>query len=173
MSSTGFDEFFHSDYPLLVGFLQKIGFEQEAAKDAVAEAMLSACRSWSRIDSPRSWVRQAAFRIASSQARRATEAPRRAIAAGWVASSHLDPDVVELREEHELLLQLLAELPDQQRLVIACDLEEFTDDEIAKYAKIDRSTVRSHRRHARDKLKKLYQEISAGRNAEAAARGRE
>lgn len=162
VSSTKFDEFFRGDYPLLVGFLRKNSFTREEAEDATAEAMAEAYRRWEEIDCPRSWVRTAAYRIACKQSQRTRDAPRRAAAAGWADMVHTDPDVAQIREEKELLIRLLNKLPPQQRLVMAWHLDEFTVDEIAEHLEMKPATVRSNIRHARDKLKKAYQDEHRG-----------
>ena len=153
-----FVEFFHDEFGPLVAFLQKIGFERDQAKDAAAEAMTCAYQSWSRINrSPRGWVRRAAYRIACSQARRAREESLRVVAGGWAIPPHDDLDVAEAAEEHAELLQLLQQLPHQQRLVMAWHLDGFDTNEISERLSMHPATVRSTLRHARDRLKVAYQ----------------
>jgi RNA polymerase sigma factor (sigma-70 family) len=154
-----FVEFFRDEFGPLVAFLRKVGFARPQAEDAVAEAMTCAYQSWSRIDrSPRGWVRKAAYRIACNQARRAREEPTRAVAGGWAISTYYDVDVVETTEEHHLLLQLLQQLPRQQRLVMAWHLDGFDTEEISGQLGMLASTVRSTLRHAKDRLKAEYLE---------------
>lgn len=173
MSSTKFDKFFRSDHAQLIGFLRKVGFDREVAEDAAADAMLNAYKNWPQIDSPKSWVRRVAYRIACRQIQRTREAPRRAITGGWVSSVHLDPDVVQLKEEQELILRVLDELPDKQRLVMAWYLDGFNADEIAEHVDMHPATVRSHRRHAREKLKKAHQNTLIGPQHASSGEGKE
>lgn len=162
-----FVEFFRGELGPLVAFLQKAGFEREKAEDAASEAMTCAYQSWSRIDrSPRGWVRTVAYRIACGQARRACEEPLRAVAGGWAIPAHYDVDAVEATEEHELLLRLLQQLPQRQRLVMAWHLDGFDTNEISEQLNMPPATVRSTLRHARDRLKKVYQaRFAASRGA--------
>jgi RNA polymerase sigma-70 factor (ECF subfamily) len=171
VGGTAFDEFFRSEYPLLIGFLQKIGFEREQAKDAAAEAMTGAYESWARIDRPRAWVRKVACRIASEQARRAREGPLKAVAGGWASATHYEVDVVELNEEQDLLLRLLRQLPRQQRLVMAWHLDGFDSNEISELLGRPPATVRSTLRHARDRLKAIYPARCAGPRTTSTGKG--
>lgn len=158
MCGSTFVEFFRNEFGPLVAFLQKIGFERESAEDAASEAMTCAYQSWYRIDqSPRGWVRKAAYRIACSQARRAREEPLRGVVGGWAIIAHYDVDAVETIEEHHLLLRLLQQLPHQQRLVMAWHLDGFDAKEISGQLDMAPATVRSNLRHARDRLKVIYQ----------------
>lgn len=158
MYGSTFVEFFRDEFGPLVAFLQKIGFEREAAKDAASEAMTCAYQSWRRIDrSPRGWVRKAAYRIACAQARRDREEPLRGVVGGWAIFAHYDVDTVETVEEHDLFLRLLLQLPRQQRLVMAWHLDGFDAKEISDQLDMTPATVRSNLRHARDRLKIVYQ----------------
>lgn len=173
MGGPTFVEFFGDDFGPLVAFLQKIGFEREQAKDAAAEAMTCAYQSWCRIDrSPRGWVRKAAYRIACNQIRRAREEPLRAVAGGWAISTHYDVEA-ETAEDHHQLLQLLRQLPSQQRLVMAWHLDGFDTREISDQLDMAPATVRSNLRHARDRLKRTYYQLESAGLRDASADGSE
>lgn len=161
-----FEEFFSNEFGPLVAFLMKNGFERELAKDAASEAMTCAYKEWYRIELPRAWVRTVAYRIALKQAQRALEESRRAAAGGWTMCEHYDVDVVELAveiaEEDELLLRLLERLPPRQRIVMVWHLDGFDAKEISGHLGMPEATVRSNLRHARRRLKVMYQVRLAG-----------
>jgi predicted RNA polymerase sigma factor len=50
-----FEEFFRADFSRLVGFLINLGYSEDVAEDAAADAMVVACREWSSLESPRAW----------------------------------------------------------------------------------------------------------------------
>lgn len=172
-----FDEFFRDEYGPLLAFLQKIGFERAQAEDAASEAMACACQGWSRINqSPRGWVRKAAYRIACDQVSRARDEPLRAVAGGWAVPCHYDADVIVLIEEQKLIVRLLQQLPQQQRLVIAWHLDGFDTNEVSDQLNMPPATVRSTLRHARKRLRGLYQssfqrESRRDRRSEGVTRG--
>ncbi|WP_367133518.1 RNA polymerase sigma factor [Saccharothrix sp. HUAS TT1] len=157
MGSSGeFDEFFRRQLAPLVAFVRRAGFGVEQSKDAAQEAMTRAYQEWSGLRSPRAWVRTVAYRAAIVESARAQEGVLRAVSGGWTVSTHHDPDVVTLGEEHERLLEALASLPDRQRLVLAWHLDGFDYLEIADHLDTSPTTVRSNLRHARNALKARF-----------------
>lgn len=142
-----FDAFFRADFPPLVAFLCKAGFEVETARDAAAEAMLQALEAWPTPGDPRAWVRRVAGRLldTSGDAR-----------ADWhLAGDPQDEDkLVALVDQHEGLISLLASLPDQQRMVLAWSLDGFTPTQIAHALQVAPATVRSNLRHVRERLRR-------------------
>ncbi|MEV6872024.1 sigma-70 family RNA polymerase sigma factor [Amycolatopsis sp. NPDC051128] len=143
----GFDAFFRADFPQLVAFLCKAGFEVGTARDVAAEAMLHALEAWPDLDDPRAWVRRAAGRLlgAASDAR-----------ADWslAGDPHDDEALAALVDRHAGLIGLLASLPGQQRLVLAWSLDGFTPAQIAEALRIAPATVRSNLRHVRERLRR-------------------
>lgn len=163
MGSTDFDEFFRREYPRLVGFLQKCGFEREQAKDAAAEAMTHAYASWPQLIRPEAWVRTTAYRTACKQVKRAREEFHRVTDIEWFNAIHHDIDPTLTDEENNSILQLLDKLPTQQRRVFVWHLEGFDIEEISDQLKMKSTTVRSNLRHARERLKTEYQGRSTRR----------
>jgi RNA polymerase sigma-70 factor (ECF subfamily) len=156
----GFDGFYEEDFPLLVGFLCKSGFEREVARDAASEAMLCAFEDWDSIRSPGAWVRRVGFRKATEQVRRVRDGVQRAMRSDWACSDEYAEDkLIALSDEAGLVVSLLARLPDRQRAVMAWSLDGFSDAETAEELGVAQSTVRSHLRHARERLKRIYQEL--------------
>jgi RNA polymerase sigma-70 factor (ECF subfamily) len=143
-----FDAFFRADFPSLVAFLCKAGFEVETARDVAAEAMLQALESWPSIDEPRAWVRGAAGRLLTGQAQERRE---------WAPLDDLpDEALAALVDQHSRIIELLAQLPDQQRMVLTWSLDGFTPAEIAKALRITPATVRSNLRHVRERLRRHH-----------------
>ena len=143
-----FDAFFRADFPALVAFLCKAGFEVETARDDAAEAMLHALEAWPIIEDPRAWVRRVAGRLidASGEAR-----------ADWALAGDPRDDeaLTGLVEQHAGLIDLLAALPCKQRMVLAWSLDGFTPSQIAEALRIAPATVRSTLRHVRERLRRL------------------
>ncbi len=143
-----FDAFFRADFAPLVAFLCKAGFEVETARDVAAEAMLHALEAWPSIEEPRAWVRRAAGRLLD-----APEPARRE----WTPVGDLDDEkLTALVEQHSRIIELLAALPDQQRMVLTWSLDGFTPNQIAKALRITPATVRSNLRHVRERLKRQH-----------------
>ncbi|MDX3195063.1 sigma factor-like helix-turn-helix DNA-binding protein [Streptomyces sp. MN03-5084-2B] len=143
-----FDAFFRADFPALVAFLCKAGFEVETARDVAAEAMLHALEAWPTAEDPRAWVRRVAGRLIDSpgDAR-----------ADWALAGdpRADEELAGLVEQHAGLIGLLAALPGKQRMVLAWSLDGFTPSEIAEALRIAPATVRSTLRHVRERLRRL------------------
>lgn len=156
-----FAEFFRREFGALVAFVRKLGFELEDARDAAAEAMKDAYRSWERIDRPLAWIRVAAQRIALKQARRQRQGARHALQV-WAGSRGLAADQLEEIDGQLRLLTLLSSLPAQQREVVAWYLDGFGTDEIARNLGISEATVRSTKRHARNLLGKRLDDLRRG-----------
>jgi DNA-directed RNA polymerase specialized sigma24 family protein len=143
----GFDAFFRADFPQLVAFLCKAGFEAGTARDVAAEAMLHALEAWPHLDDPRAWVRRVAGRLVDATG---------VAGADWVLAS--DPrdeeELAAIVDRHAGLIDLLASLPGQQRLVLAWSLDGFTPTQIAEALRIAPATVRSNLRHVRERLRR-------------------
>lgn len=143
-----FDAFFRADFAPLVAFLCKAGFEVETARDVAAEAMLHALEAWPSIEEPRAWVRGVAGRLLA-----APENARRE----WTTAGDLDDEkLVAIVERHSQIVELLATLPGQQRMVLTWSLDGFTPAQIAKALRITPATVRSNLRHVRERLKRQH-----------------
>ena len=156
----GFTEFFAADFPLLVGFLCKHGFEFEVARDAASEAMLNAFQNWASIDSPAAWVRQVGIRTAAKQVARARDGVDRAIRSDWACPDEYAEDkLMGQLENTSLVVTVLDQLPGRQRTVMSWLLDGFTHAEIAERLGVRQGTVRSTIRHARKRLRRIYLEL--------------
>ncbi|MEU4249284.1 sigma-70 family RNA polymerase sigma factor [Amycolatopsis sp. NPDC026612] len=142
-----FDAFFRADFPSLVAFLCKAGFEVEPARDVAAEVMLHALEAWPTLEDPRAWVRRAAGRL--------LDVPGEARADWTLAGDpREDEQLAGLVEQHAGLIDLLASLPGKQRTVLAWSLDGFTPAQIAEALRIAPATVRSTLRHVRERLRR-------------------
>ncbi|MFJ7215415.1 RNA polymerase sigma factor [Amycolatopsis sp. NPDC098790] len=141
-----FDAFFRADFPPLVAFLCKAGFEVEIARDVAVEAMLHALEAWPVPEDPRAWVRRVAGRLldAVGDAR-----------ADWTPDDRRDDEkLAALVDQHAGFIDVLASLPGQQRMVLAWSLDGFTPTQIANALRIAPATVRSNLRHVRERLRR-------------------
>jgi DNA-directed RNA polymerase specialized sigma24 family protein len=142
-----FDAFFRADFPQLVAFLCKAGFEAELARDIASEAMLHAFEAWPPLEDPRAWVRRVAGRLLA-----AVHDAR----ADWTPDGDPaeDEKLAALVDQHAELIDLLASLPGRQRMVLAWSLDGFTPTQIATALRIAPATVRSNLRHVRERLRR-------------------
>lgn len=142
-----FDAFFRAEFAPLVAFLCKAGFEVETARDVAAEAMLHALEAWPTPEDPRAWVRRVAGRLLDAAGGARTD---------WTLAGDPQDDekLAMLVDQHAALLDLLAALPGQQRMVLAWSLDGFTPSQIAHALRIAPATVRSNLRHVRERLKR-------------------
>ncbi|WP_345512151.1 RNA polymerase sigma factor [Phytohabitans houttuyneae] len=155
LSPEGFDEFFRRALARLVLFLIKIGASREEAEDSAQEAMAKAYENWHAVEHPEAWVRVVAERIHLASTARARAAPARAAAGGWAGDLvRPDPDLAVFGDEQRRVLDLLRRLPHEQRRVMAWYYDGFTITEIAAIIGRPEATVRSHLRHARQRLKR-------------------
>lgn len=151
---SGYEDFFASEYGLVVSFLCKAGFDYQVADDATQEAMVAAYRAWARITNPRGWIRTAAHRVAVRKAVLLRDELPLLVARGYVPTADDGTERYRHFELHDELLRVLALLPERQRLVMVWHLDGFHDEEIARATGMKVSTVRSNLRHAREKLRK-------------------
>lgn len=151
-----FEEFFREDYGRLIAYLRKSGFGAAAAEDAAAEAMAKVMEAWDDVEHARAWVRTIARRYAYDQIERGQRGVERALWGDWARNGHHDgPESAVLR--HEQILYLLDKLPDRQRDVMALAFEEYRNEDIAAELRVPEATVRSNLRHARNRLKRVYE----------------
>lgn len=163
---SGFHEFFRTEYVLVVAFLRNIGFDCHRADEATAQAMRFAYEEWPKITTnPRGWVRTAAYRQALKDAEAERTKLTRLVGKGYGTLFDDGTAPYDQFEQHELLVQTLAQLSPQQRRVMAWHINGFTDNEIATMTGMRRATVRSNLRHARERLKQINERRQPGGDA--------
>ena len=153
-----FDAFVRKDHAALVLHLVVSGFDRQLAQDAAQEAVTMLYIQWAGVEDPRPWVRlagrRAAIRLHEREARQqrlfAEAARRDAPEPGG------DPyQEVRDRSEEYAVLATLRSLPEAQRAVMAWYFDGFEADEIAAFVGKPVATVRSHLRHARNRLRSV------------------
>ncbi|MFJ9782630.1 helix-turn-helix domain-containing protein [Amycolatopsis sp. NPDC101161] len=141
-----FDDFFRAEFPRLVAFLCKAGYEVEMARDVATEAMLNALEAWPAIKDPRAWIRRVAGRLVD------TAGDARA---GWPPGGPQDDEkLAMLVDDHAGFIDLLASLTGQQRMMLAWSLDGFTPAQIAQALRIAPADVRSNLRHVRERIRR-------------------
>lgn len=155
LGSDGFAEFFEQDYLRVVLILMRFGASRADAEDCAQEAMTQACRNWTSIQVPHSWVRTVAIRTYL----KAVRAHKRTCPLGDVSAETyaLDPDLAMFREEQQQVLALLRRLPPKQRLVLALYYDGLRPEEIAEATGKSAATVRSLLRYSRRRLQEVMQ----------------
>lgn len=148
----GFGDFYRSNFEELVTFLIFWGAPAEA-EDAAQEAMKDAFRNWGAIHTdPKRWVRSAATRIVLRRRKKDK------LLYGRLCLNSCLQDRVSYTCDTQLVLEMLSTLPREQREVMAWLIDGYEPAEIAQMTGRKPATVRSHARHAREKLKVLLRQ---------------
>src|SRR6186713_667175 len=132
--------------------LRRLGVEPAALDDAVQDVFVVVHRRLAEFDgrSLRGWLYAIAVRVASDYRRRPWHRRSVPLTEGVVDSAPDPGQASELGESVRLLHELLAELPDEQRVVFVLgELEQLTAPEIAKALSLNLNTVYSRQRVAR------------------------
>lgn len=114
---SGYEEFFATEYPRVVGMLALALGDRRAAEDSAQEAFARAYRKWSTVslaERPGAWV----YVVAVRHARRALD--REARFTSWAGEQRPDltVDVAEARADALSLRAALDQLPVRQRLAV-------------------------------------------------------
>jgi RNA polymerase sigma-70 factor (ECF subfamily) len=145
------DALFRAHYPRLVRALAVACGDGELAADAVQEAFVRAHVRWRRLqhyEDPVGWIRRVAVNLLRDDHRRRVRG-RRAVARLAAA-----PAPVEAPPEPDGLGALLAELPRQQRIVVALYyVDGLSVAEVAAAMEIADGSVKSHLHDARQRLR--------------------
>ncbi|MET7808592.1 RNA polymerase sigma factor [Micromonospora chersina] len=156
-----FPVYYEGDYKPLVGLLIRWGASKHEAEDVAQEAMLAAFMSWPTIQSPKAFVRKAAYRILL---RSWQVAERETCAASRVAQDAM-VDAFDANEDLPKYWRMMRALPDAQRVVFALHHDGYGSSEISEITGQRRDTVRSNVRHARQKLVRMMDPESTRREA--------
>lgn len=159
-SDDEFDAFVRKDHAALVFHLVVLGFHQQLAQDAAQEAVTMLFLKWSTVDNPRAWVRVTGRRVALRLRERELRQQDLQVEASQHTStdSVADPFLhVQERSEEAVVLEVLWSLPEAQRLVMAWHFDGYGLEEIAELAGKPAATVRSLLRHARNRLRPVWQ----------------
>ncbi|MFI1415684.1 sigma-70 family RNA polymerase sigma factor [Streptomyces sp. NPDC020707] len=142
-----YDGFFREQYPRVVASLIAYhGFVPQTAEDAAAEAMTELYLNWSKVESPRGWVRTVALRRAYKLEKR----------------PHVPLDTeVEVAGDDLAAVELavmassaIPALPPRQQEVMIRALDDLTPAEIADDLGCTAEQVRGNLAHARRTLRR-------------------
>ncbi len=114
-----FEVCYKAEFNPLVRFLIRQGMPYSDASDAAQGAFTEAFRQWLQIRSPRAWLRRVAIR----SIKHLPEYPTQDMPS---ADRHsLIPDTIEINEQSRYVIEMLAKLPPQQRVVMAWTMGWF------------------------------------------------
>ncbi len=152
-----FDAFYQETMPALFRTMLVTTADRELAADATAEAFAKAWQHWEELRNPRAWVWRVAYHYVKRQGSRGNrevltavfderlDVTAEALATAAPAADESDPDLVKA----------VADLPAQQRAVVACRyLFGLRPRDVARTLGIDRRTESEHHRRAIKTLKK-------------------
>jgi RNA polymerase sigma factor (sigma-70 family) len=146
---TTFGDFFRDAYQPLVRDVIFAGATPDEAEDAVSAAMVEVLRRWDAITNPRAYARRAAINNMIKNRQRGL---RRIVERGDVPpEGELDPGLL-VWEQQEWVTLLLKSLAPAQRQVLACMVDMFTPQEIARLLGKTEAAVRQSLRAARQRL---------------------
>lgn len=154
MSAPEFDGVWAAEYVPLVGFLKWLGADQQEAEDAASQAFLELWRQTKPVTQHRAWLRTVAERAFWKSDVKIINQAR----AHERLTSPPVPDPAKTIIHRQEVAEVMAHvqmLPLEQRRVFAWRMDGFEFDEIAEILGKPTATIRSHYRHARDRLKEL------------------
>ncbi len=134
-----FEDYVNGRGRALLRFAYVLCHDAHLAQDLVQDALVKVHRRWDRVDAPDAYLRRAIVNDFCSWKRRR--------ASRDVVTDQLPEHgvVADGPEDREAMWQLLAELPRQQRSVLALRFYEgLDDDSIARAVGCSAATVRSH-----------------------------
>ncbi|QXJ21998.1 RNA polymerase sigma factor [Actinomadura graeca] len=161
-----FEEFFRAEFGGAVRYVtSKVGVDRSTAEDAAQNAFVKIAKSWPHaidLKKPSAYLR----RIAYNEALSITRKSARHVPVSDT-SLHFDRLMISMDEIDEVELQqslrnLLKLLPPRQSSVVALAHDGKTTADIAVVLDISEATVRSHLRHAREKLAEMWRDDSSG-----------
>jgi RNA polymerase sigma-70 factor (ECF subfamily) len=154
--AAGFDDFYAASSPRLVRALHAMTGDRAEAQDVVQEAYARAWQRWStvsRYDAPEAWVRQVAWRLAVSRARRAK------VGLGKLRQNGPAPDVPALEPDHVALVAALRQIPaEQRRAIVLHHLVGLSVAEVAAECGVPDGTVKARLSRGRNALADLLRD---------------
>ena len=169
MLQRSWEDLYKAEMPRLVRYLMKCFGDSDMrdAADAAHSAFVELFTNWDTVRSPRAWLRKVAFRQMLRQ-NVSAEYPLdmlRQEPATVSASARL-----ELREETQVVLHALQQLPLLQRQVLALIYDGFSYREIAQILVMSEAAVRKNAERARRRMSELLarSQIAAGEPASPA-----
>lgn len=151
-----FEQFYAASSTHVVRALHALTGDAAEAQDVVQEAYARAWQRWSTVqsyDAPEAWVRQVAWRLAVSRARRAK------VGLGKLRRHGLPPNVPALEPDHVALVAALRSISaEQRRAVVLHHLVGLSVAEIAAECGVAEGTVKARLSRGRTTLATLLRE---------------
>ncbi|MFE5924145.1 RNA polymerase sigma factor [Streptomyces sp. NPDC056468] len=130
-----------------------LGAPKEEAADAVQDALTNLLRCWRTVTHPKAWCHTAAFRHYLRSNARLDDGVRKAQQDFQQRRNGDHHALGSQYEEWDFVIDFVdRHLTGAQRLVMAWHIDGYEPHEIARELNKDPQTVRSHLRHARNKL---------------------
>lgn len=157
------ERFYRDSYPILVADLLWLGVHRGEVDDAISAGVLAALNHWDTIESPRAYVRAAAFNhVVRDRQRGQWRIVARLVERGMVRFGAGPETEQVIWEQEEWVKEVLASLPPAQREVMACVVDALRPHEIAELLGKNPAAVRQNLRAARERLKQYLAETNDG-----------
>ncbi|MER6194902.1 RNA polymerase sigma factor [Streptomyces cyaneofuscatus] len=157
-----FSAFFREQIKPLSGYLIRLGAGRETAADIVQETMMDAYKDWLRIDNPKSWVYTVARRKFGQQLKMKASTE---ILTGEFSEMEKMPEGASETDQFPMLETIregIEKLSSRQAEVMMMTFLGYETEEISEMMGIQKATVRSMRRTARNALIRMLPEIHSG-----------
>jgi RNA polymerase sigma-70 factor, ECF subfamily len=154
VTDDGFTAFFEDAYPRIVGQLRLLTGDAAAAEDTAQEAFTRAASRWrqlARYDQPEAWVRQAAFRLAIDQLRRARR-HRRVLAR---LGARPEPAAEQAPQDRAVIEALLAVPLPMREVLVLHHCFDLPVEAVAAQTGVSVGTVKSRLSRGRERLAAL------------------
>ena len=148
-----FAEFYRANYRELVKAAMYAGASQTEAEDAASSAMEYMMASWSRIEDPLRYGRVATVRYYYKEKTRGQDRVRERLDQRRTSSVRVceDPNLTAW-EDQQFVMELLNSLPEGQRAVMACIVDDFKPSEVAELLGKSPAAIRQSLHAARRRL---------------------
>ncbi|MEU1224696.1 RNA polymerase sigma factor [Streptomyces microflavus] len=152
------EEFYNSEIPRLINFLKNKTDSKTQAEDIAQEATIQLVKNWEKVEHPKAWIYRVANNILYRKAR--GQFHREILTADQIETAIESP--IDSITESSDIIQVLKELPERQRQVLAWTLAGYSSSEISEILEVEQSTVRSTIRHARAYLARRLERTRPG-----------
>jgi len=148
-----YDDFYRDEFPSLMRHVIFLGASREEAADAVQDALTDLLQCWRSVKHPKAWCRTAAIHHYLRSDARLNIGVRKAQQDFQQRRSEDPHPLGSQYEEWDFVIAFVdRHLTGAQRLVMALHIDGYEPQAIAHALNKDPQTVRSHLRHARNKL---------------------
>lgn len=161
-----FEAFYMQSRRSLLSAMRMMGATSDEAEDVVQETMIAIYSRWNRLQNPVAYAHQAArHTLQRLQSRQRRSQDLASLLAAGEDFPIQEPKVESADGiEGRIIVDLLSQLPLQQRNVVALVFDGYTTKEIANTLQINESSVRGHLLMARKRLRRAFGEIPDSKN---------